>query len=283
MLKRKMRFRLDELKSKKVGQLRELSTILSVSLVGCIDKAEVIEKLLLSGMIEIIEGSPAILKTTEEFEKMSVGELKESLLSFGLSTQNALEKSELRSRLLQSGRIILTDGEHSSGNIPSSSGYGEAARNEESKNMYGRTYAYSNDDLDAPVSEGLADLDRDNRIENVIPGREDEERSSSSCISIERGNTTCEEKWNGDGVLHHENNHYDNNIINHYNYDTRNHRNNHNNNNDNNNNDNNDSNDNNDNNNDNNNNDNKSNHNNDNNDNDNNNHNNNNNSNKNNK
>lgn len=76
MLKRKMRFRLDELRAKKVSQLRDLSTILIVSLVGCIDKQEVIERLLASGMIELIEGAPAIEKTRAEFEAMGVRELR---------------------------------------------------------------------------------------------------------------------------------------------------------------------------------------------------------------
>ena len=70
MLKRKMRFRLDELRSKKVSQLREVATSLLVSLVGCIDKGDVIDKLLGSGMIELIEGAPVIMKSVAEFEAM---------------------------------------------------------------------------------------------------------------------------------------------------------------------------------------------------------------------
>ena len=110
MLKRRMRFRLDELRSKKVGQLREVATSLRVSLVGCIDKSDVIDKLLGSGMIELIEGAPVIMKTAAEFEAMSVGELRSSLLSFGLSDEGAIEKCELRQRLLNCGRVALIDG-----------------------------------------------------------------------------------------------------------------------------------------------------------------------------
>ena len=134
MLKRKMRFRLDELKSKKVSQLRDVASILHVSLIGCIDKSDVIEKLLGSGMIEIIEGVPTVMKTSAEFEAMGVGELRSSLLSFGLSDQGALEKNELRSRLLESGRIILI-GVSPPGRSVASSSYGEAARSDNTRNL----------------------------------------------------------------------------------------------------------------------------------------------------
>ena len=126
MLKRKMRFRLDELRSKKVSQLREVATSLHVSLVGCIDKSDVIDKLLGSGMIELIEGAPVVMKTVANFEAMGVGELRSSLLSFGLSDEGAIEKSELRQRLLNSGRVAIIDAPVTQDD--SSSSYGCAVR-----------------------------------------------------------------------------------------------------------------------------------------------------------
>ena len=134
MLKRKMRFRLDELRSKKVSQLREVATSLLVSLVGCIDKGDVIDKLLGSGMIELIEGAPVIMKSTAEFEAMGVGELRSSLLSFGLSDEGAIEKSELRQRLLNSGRIALIDGPITQ-EVSSNGDYGCAARSTVTSNI----------------------------------------------------------------------------------------------------------------------------------------------------
>jgi hypothetical protein len=109
MLKRKMRLRMDELKPKKVSQLREIASCLQVNIEDCIEKDEIIERLLASGRIEVIEGAPTIVKTRDEFEAMGVGELRRLLLSFGLSDQGALEKSEFRLRLLDSGRIELLD------------------------------------------------------------------------------------------------------------------------------------------------------------------------------
>lgn len=154
MLKRKMRFRLDELQSKKVSQLRDVASNLHVNLAGCIDKGDVIEKLLGSGMIELIEGVPAVMKTSAEFEAMGVSELRSTLLSFGLSDQGALEKNELRSRLLDSGRIILSDAPPSNRSVASSS-YGEAARTDTTRNLHSYLYESTNDDGFQDASETL--------------------------------------------------------------------------------------------------------------------------------
>jgi hypothetical protein len=162
MLKHKMRFRLDELKSKKVSQLRDIASCLSVSMVGCIDKGEVIEKLLASGKIQLIECAPAIRKTRQEFESMGVGELRNYLLSFGLSSQGVLEKSELRLRLLNSGRIIIWDdevcGSSSNGDVNSNSstssdsgGYGNAVRRDDIRIPYEFSFRENDDQLDVPV------------------------------------------------------------------------------------------------------------------------------------
>ena len=111
MEKRKMRFRIDELKSMKISQIRNISTILAVDIHDCIDKQEVIDRLLQSGRIEITEGAPAILHKKSHFHALGVGELRRLLLSFGLSDAGALEKNELRSRLIESGRVIVEDDE----------------------------------------------------------------------------------------------------------------------------------------------------------------------------
>ena len=107
MLLRKMRFRLDELQAKKVSQLRELASSLVVSIAGCIDKAEVIEKLLASGRIELVEAAPAMVIKEAELKAMTVTELKSLLRQFGLTDSGALEKSELSQRLLNSKRVVM--------------------------------------------------------------------------------------------------------------------------------------------------------------------------------
>lgn len=107
MKKRKLRLRMDEINNKSISQLRELSASLNVNIAGCIDKKEVIDKLVLSGFIEITEGQPPLEMTEAEFQAKSVSELKYLLLSFGLSDKDLLYKSELRDKLLDSGRIIF--------------------------------------------------------------------------------------------------------------------------------------------------------------------------------
>jgi hypothetical protein len=109
MKNRKLRFRKDELRVKKVAQLKEICVSLSVSFEGCIDKSEIVDRLIASGMIDITEGVPTIECSEEEFNDKGVRELKTLLLSFGLSTEGALEKSELRSRLLESKRVVIVE------------------------------------------------------------------------------------------------------------------------------------------------------------------------------
>lgn len=102
-----MRFRLDELQSKKVCQLREMASSFAVSIAGCIDKTEIIEKLLASGRIELVEAAPAMLIKEAALKTMSVTELKCLLRQFGLADSGVLEKNELRERLLNSGRVVI--------------------------------------------------------------------------------------------------------------------------------------------------------------------------------
>lgn len=106
---RKLRLRKDELQRKSVAQLRDLANNLSVNISGFIDKHEIIEALIGSGRIEIVEGAPPVELATAEFYTLSVAQLRHMLLSFGISDRDALEKADLRSRLLDSGRIVLIE------------------------------------------------------------------------------------------------------------------------------------------------------------------------------
>jgi hypothetical protein len=107
MKKRKLRFRKNELEKYTISQLREISTTLEVSITGCIDKREIIEKLLLSRKIELTECVPAIEMTREELFSKSVKDLRHLSLSFDISIENAIEKAEICAKLLESGRIVL--------------------------------------------------------------------------------------------------------------------------------------------------------------------------------
>eukprot|EP01033_Poteriospumella_lacustris_P004556 gene4556-3258_t len=107
MQSRKLRIRVDELHAKKVSELRQLCRSLEVDISNCVDKRDIVERLQASGKITITQGLPPVEVLEDDFHQKSVSELKHLLLSFGLSTEGALEKSELRHRLLNSGRIVL--------------------------------------------------------------------------------------------------------------------------------------------------------------------------------
>ena len=106
MRSRKRRYRLDELKKMKVSQLKEIGRELQIGIGDCLDKDDIITKYVKSGKIDITENAPLIEFTQAQFNSKGVGELRQLLLSFGLSGE-AIEKSELRNRLLESGRVII--------------------------------------------------------------------------------------------------------------------------------------------------------------------------------
>jgi len=121
---RKLRMRADEISGKTLGQLRELCRQTSVSIVGCIDKTEIVERLINSGRIEVTEQAPAVEIARSVFMSKGVGDLRHLLKSFGISDEGALEKKELRGRLEESGRIIIIeDGDGAAAAADSMSGY----------------------------------------------------------------------------------------------------------------------------------------------------------------
>jgi hypothetical protein len=104
---RKQRLRKDELKSKNVAQLKEICAQYHISTLNCIDKQDIIDRIVSSGKVVITENAPPVEFFERDFQQKNVAELKHLLLTFGLSCEDALEKSDLRNRLLESGRIIL--------------------------------------------------------------------------------------------------------------------------------------------------------------------------------
>jgi hypothetical protein len=121
---RKLRMRADEISGKTLGQLRELCRQTSTSIVGCIDKTEIVDRLINSGRIEVTEQAPAVEILRSVFMSKGVGDLRHLLKSFGISDEGALEKKELRGRLEESGRVIIVeDGDGAAGPADSMSGY----------------------------------------------------------------------------------------------------------------------------------------------------------------
>jgi len=109
MCQRKLRFRRDEIDSKSVSKLKEIMLQLGISFTGCVDKQDMIERIIQSGKIDIVEGLPPVEMSFASLKQKSVKELRQMLLSFGLPIDGAIEKKELTDRLVQSGRVILND------------------------------------------------------------------------------------------------------------------------------------------------------------------------------
>jgi hypothetical protein len=86
-----------------------LMSQLYIKIEDCKDKQDLIEKIINSGKIDVMEGLPPTELLTSEFENKSVSELKQMLLGIGASTEGMLEKTEMRKALLDSGRVVLTD------------------------------------------------------------------------------------------------------------------------------------------------------------------------------
>ena len=107
MKSRKLRMRRDELEGRSIGKLKDLMSQLGVSYAGCVDKRELVERLVLSGKIDVVEGVPPIEITESEISAKSVRDLKCMLTSFGLSADGMLDKRELIDRLIESGRVVI--------------------------------------------------------------------------------------------------------------------------------------------------------------------------------
>lgn len=107
MKQRKQRYRLDELQKKSISSLKEIMNQFSISSAGCIDKRDLIDRLIGSEKIEIVEGAPAVEYRYSELIEKGITELREIMLSYGISHEGALEKRELIDRLVNSGRVIV--------------------------------------------------------------------------------------------------------------------------------------------------------------------------------
>eukprot|EP01041_Mallomonas_annulata_P003491 gene3491-6949_t len=107
MRDRKPRCRKDELEKKTVSQLREMMKTLCISTTGCYDKRDLVDRIVTSDKILVVESVPPLEISTKKLYTMGVNDLRHLLLSYGLSTTGAIEKGELIQRLIESGRIIV--------------------------------------------------------------------------------------------------------------------------------------------------------------------------------
>lgn len=115
MSKRKRRYRLRELQHKSVAELRVIMRELSVSTAGCIEKQELIDRLVESGKIDLAQGLAELEISMEELQSKSVKELRQLLLSYGLSAEGAVEKRELIEVIARSEYVRIVASRKSEG------------------------------------------------------------------------------------------------------------------------------------------------------------------------
>ena len=151
MKKRKLRMRTDEISTKSLSQLRELCRSLQVSTVGCLDKTEIVDRLVKSGKIEITEGAPALEITRSDLMRKGVAELRHLLLSYGLSDEGALEKRELRARLEDSGRLVIVEDASEAVPLDAMGGYDTTSR--ESRGARDLSMGILNPEVADPMQE----------------------------------------------------------------------------------------------------------------------------------
>lgn len=109
MRERKPRYRRDELEKKSITELREIMATLTVSSAGCVDKRDLVDRLLSSDKIFVVEAVPPVEIPSDKLATMSVQDIRHLLKSFGLSTTGAIEKIDLIQRLLDSGRVVIVN------------------------------------------------------------------------------------------------------------------------------------------------------------------------------
>ena len=68
MKRRKLRLRKDQILRNSIAQLKEMCKSLSIDIVDCIAKEEIVEKIIKSGHVELIESVPVINMTHAEFQ-----------------------------------------------------------------------------------------------------------------------------------------------------------------------------------------------------------------------
>jgi hypothetical protein len=117
MQKRKIRCRKDELSDKSIRELKELLDFFDEDYSLCFDKRDLVDKLVSSGNVVLIEGVGAIEMTMEELHDMPSSHLIKMIKSFGIAVPNALEKRDLIDCLIASERVnVIVRSNHTTQN-----------------------------------------------------------------------------------------------------------------------------------------------------------------------
>ncbi|KAJ1447184.1 hypothetical protein M885DRAFT_624606 [Pelagophyceae sp. CCMP2097] len=107
MGQRKPRYRLRALEKLKVGELRKLLADARLSDVGCSEKRDLVQRLVLQHAVQIVSEPPPLDVgcATADLGTWTTKRLKDVCASVGVDSAHCLEKSELIDQLVASGRV----------------------------------------------------------------------------------------------------------------------------------------------------------------------------------
>jgi len=118
---RRPRLRRADLNAKSVRELRHLARHLDVSVAGCIEKEDIVQRLAASGTVELIcddiaqGGSLMAVNVPDscklssaELANMSVKGIRDHMIQMGVDTAGCYQKRELIQRLIAAGRVAAS-------------------------------------------------------------------------------------------------------------------------------------------------------------------------------
>mmetsp|Transcript_97089 Transcript_97089/g.202831 ORF Transcript_97089/g.202831 Transcript_97089/m.202831 type:complete len:367 (-) Transcript_97089:156-1256(-) len=134
---RKIRMRKPDLDMKSAQELSGLASFIGVDVKGCLEKSDIIERILASPRVEMIEAElkdesgktlaagPAQTFSPSQLDAMSIGEVRSIMERLGVDTSGCEnDKEKLLARLCMSGAILVSEELRSEGDSAASNGGG---------------------------------------------------------------------------------------------------------------------------------------------------------------
>merc|ERR1712187_93479 len=98
-----LRVSLQDLSAKTVKELKHLADHLDISVEGCLEKREIVERIASSSRVEVLGNDPCadenIALSTERLRAMNVRQLRAEMDRLGVDTRGCVEKSDMIDRL----------------------------------------------------------------------------------------------------------------------------------------------------------------------------------------
>ena len=182
MKNRKPRYAQYELDRMSMKELKDLSKRLNISLLGALERKEIVETILSSGKIIIIAApKPVEYESIETLREMGVGKLKRAMTDAGVffDSKDVVEKEDMVQIFKNSGRVIFLNENRCGSNSATEHGvdpYGNSYHSSESSTQRDRNYEFD-EELDG----------HDKPVEQIKKARVDEDGNSitmSTSMSI---------------------------------------------------------------------------------------------------